>query len=78
MPMGAAAGGHAGGREPSGGQAASRPIDAIAFGYIGGAAQDVPMGPGKQVRVAYRLEVNEYRGIESVQLNCQHLVEIGR
>jgi hypothetical protein len=36
------------------------------------------MGPGKQVRVAYRLEVNEYRGVESVQLNCQHLVEVGR
>ncbi len=56
----------------------SRAVDAIAFGYIGGAAEDVAMGPGKQVRVAYRLEVNEYRGVESVQLNCQHLAQIGR
>jgi hypothetical protein len=25
------------------------------------------------VRLAYRLEVNEYNGMERVQLNCQHL-----
>jgi hypothetical protein len=25
------------------------------------------------VRIAYRLELNDYRGAESVQLNCQHL-----
>jgi hypothetical protein len=25
------------------------------------------------VRLAYRLEVNEYNGTERVQLNCQHL-----
>jgi single-stranded-DNA-specific exonuclease len=73
----------AGGRDVSardaGGRAAgSRAIDAIAFGFIGGAAEGVAMGPGKQLRVAYRLEVNEYRGVESVQLNCQHLVEVGR
>ncbi len=68
----------AGAGEIKGGEAGSRAIDAIAFGYIGGAAEEVPMGPGKQVRVAYRLEVNEYRGVESVQLNCQHLVEVGR
>jgi hypothetical protein len=29
--------------------------------------------PGKHLQIAYRLEVNEYRGAESVQLNCQHL-----
>jgi single-stranded-DNA-specific exonuclease len=75
MPAGGAAGRA---REFAGGEAGSRAIDAIAFGYIGGAAEDVPMGPGKQVRLAYRLEVNEYRGVESVQLNCQHLVEVGR
>jgi single-stranded-DNA-specific exonuclease len=78
MPAAAAAGGYAGGRATRGGEADSRTIDAIAFGYIGGAAEDVPMGRGKQVRVAYRLEVNEYRGVESLQLNCQHLVEVGR
>jgi single-stranded-DNA-specific exonuclease len=54
----------------------SRALDAIAFGYIGGAAEDVTMGPGKQVRMAYRLEVNEYRGVESLQLNCQHLYQV--
>jgi single-stranded-DNA-specific exonuclease len=51
----------------------ARGIDAIAFGYIGGAAEDAAVRPGNQLQVAYRLEVNEYRGIESVQLNCQHL-----
>jgi hypothetical protein len=25
------------------------------------------------VRLAYRLEVNEYNGMERLQLNCQHL-----
>jgi hypothetical protein len=25
------------------------------------------------VHLAYRLEINEYRGVERVQLNCQHL-----
>ena len=54
----------------------ARAIDAIAFGYIGGAQEDVAMGPGQRVRVAYRLEVNEYRGVESVQLNCQHLYQV--
>ncbi|MEA3149657.1 MAG: single-stranded-DNA-specific exonuclease [Gammaproteobacteria bacterium] len=52
---------------------ASRGIDAIAFGYIGGATEDASVRPGRQMRVAYRLEVNDYRGAESVQLNCQHL-----
>ena len=54
----------------------ARAIDAIAFGYIGGAQEDVAMGPGQRVRVAYRLEVNEYRGVESMQLNCQHLYQV--
>ncbi len=31
------------------------------------------MRPGAVVRLAYRLEVNEYSGTERVQLNCQHL-----
>jgi single-stranded-DNA-specific exonuclease len=48
-------------------------IAAIAFGYIGGATEDAGVRAGKRLRVAYRLEVNDYRGVESVQLNCQHL-----
>ncbi len=52
---------------------AVRGIDAIAFGYIGGATEDAALQPGRQLRIAYRLEVNEYRGVESMQLNCQHL-----
>jgi len=48
-------------------------LEAIAFGYIGGAAEDPSVRPGAEVRLAYRLELNEYRGMERVQLNCQHL-----
>ena len=48
-------------------------LEAIAFGYIGGAAEDPSVRPGAEVRLAYRLEVNEYGGMERVQLNCQHL-----
>ena len=55
----------AAGRSPS--------IDAIAFGYVGSATEDVSLRPGRRLRVAYRLELNEYRGAESAQLNCQHL-----
>ena len=51
----------------------SRSIDAIAFGYVGSATEDVSLRPGRRLRVAYRLELNEYRGAESAQLNCQHL-----
>ena len=53
--------------------AAAAALDAISFGYVGSAAEDAGLRPGRQVRVAYRLEVNEYRGASSVQLNCQHL-----
>jgi len=52
---------------------AARGIDAIAFGYSGGATEDLSLRSGARLKVAYRLEVNEYRGAESVQLNCQHL-----
>jgi single-stranded-DNA-specific exonuclease len=48
-------------------------LAAIAFGYRGGAAEDAALGTGCRVRVAYRLETNEYRGEERLQLNCQHL-----
>jgi single-stranded-DNA-specific exonuclease len=49
------------------------PIEAIAFGYIGGADEDPLLRSGARIRLAYRLEINEYRGAERVQLNCQHL-----
>jgi single-stranded-DNA-specific exonuclease len=51
---------------------AAHPLEAIAFGYVGGAAEDARLRSGACVQLAYRLEVNEYRGIERVQLNCQH------
>jgi single-stranded-DNA-specific exonuclease len=52
---------------------ASDSIEAIAFGYVGGVAEDRGVRSGARVQLAYRLEVNEYRGVERVQLNCQHL-----
>ncbi len=57
----------------AGAAGAARGIDAIAFGYVGGTAEDSAVRPGGRLRIAYRLEVNEYRGVESAQLNCQHL-----
>jgi single-stranded-DNA-specific exonuclease len=48
------------------------PIEAIAFGYLGGAAEDPLLRSGARIQLAYRLEVNDYRGSERVQLNCQH------
>jgi single-stranded-DNA-specific exonuclease len=48
-------------------------IEAIAFGYVGGVYEDPQLRVGARIRLAYRLEINEYRGSESVQLNCQHL-----
>ncbi len=48
-------------------------LDAIAFGYIGGAAEDPQIRDGARLQVAYRLEINEYRGSERVQLNCEHV-----
>jgi hypothetical protein len=51
-------------------------FDAIAFGYAD-AAGNFPIEPqmlkGASIDLAYRLEINEYNGTESVQLNCQHL-----
>ncbi|MFI4891571.1 MAG: single-stranded-DNA-specific exonuclease RecJ [Steroidobacterales bacterium] len=49
------------------------PLDGIAFGFVGGGADDGRVGKGARVRLAYRLEVNEYNGMERVQLNCQHV-----
>jgi single-stranded-DNA-specific exonuclease len=51
----------------------SEPIDAIAFGYVGGTSLDANLGHGSTIQLAYRLEINEFRGAERVQLNCQHL-----
>lgn len=62
-------------RESSAASRAARaaPLDAIAFGYVGGAMEDPSLRAGSEVRLAYRLEVNEWNGTERVQLNCQHL-----
>jgi single-stranded-DNA-specific exonuclease len=49
--------------------ARAAPLDAIAFGFPGTPA----FAEGAQVQVAYRLEINEFRGTERVQLNCQHV-----
>jgi single-stranded-DNA-specific exonuclease len=57
----------------AGGPAGGDSFDAIAFGYLGGAAPDPPLCSGSNVELAYRLEVNEYRGAGRVQLNCQHM-----
>jgi single-stranded-DNA-specific exonuclease len=54
--------------------AAPRSFDAIAFGYADGApSAALQLARGDLVELAYRLEINEYNGAESVQLNCQHL-----
>jgi single-stranded-DNA-specific exonuclease len=52
----------------------SETIDAIAFGYIDPSKGNAAVGEGAAVQLAYRLEVNEYRGNARMQLNCQHLV----
>jgi single-stranded-DNA-specific exonuclease len=51
-------------------------IEAISFGYIGSAAEDPELRSGARIRLAYRLEVNDYRSSERVQLNCQHFTRI--
>jgi single-stranded-DNA-specific exonuclease len=60
---------------PSAGvEARPRCFDAIAFGYADAAASPATqIRPGAALELAYRLEINEYNGAESVQLNCQHL-----
>jgi single-stranded-DNA-specific exonuclease len=55
------------------GEAGAPALDAIAFGYVGGALEHPSIRSGADVRLAYRLELNEYNGAERVQLNCQHL-----
>jgi single-stranded-DNA-specific exonuclease len=48
-------------------------IDAIVFGYIGSLSENTGLSCGATVQLVYRLEINEYRGLARVQLNCQHL-----
>ncbi|HLW23134.1 MAG TPA: single-stranded-DNA-specific exonuclease RecJ [Steroidobacteraceae bacterium] len=50
-------------------------LDAIYFGFLEGEGEGLPEppAPGAEVHVGYRLEVNEYEGLERAQLNCQHL-----
>jgi single-stranded-DNA-specific exonuclease len=48
-------------------------IDAIAFGYIGSLSENAGLSGGATVQLVYRLEINEYRGLARVQLNCQHV-----
>ena len=57
----------------SGATGAPDPIEAIVFGYLGGAVEDPLLRSGARIRLAYRLEINGYRGVERLQLNCQHL-----
>jgi single-stranded-DNA-specific exonuclease len=52
----------------------SAAIEAIAFGFVGGSSDSPGLGTGAKIKLAFRLEVNEFRGAERVQLNCQHLV----
>jgi len=53
--------------------AGAKGLEAIAFGYVGGASEDAGIGDGAAIQLVYRLEINEYRGVSQVQLNCQHL-----
>jgi single-stranded-DNA-specific exonuclease len=49
-------------------------FDAIAFGHADSAVSPATqVRPGAAIELAYRLEINEYNGAESVQFNCQHL-----
>jgi single-stranded-DNA-specific exonuclease len=54
-------------------RAADRPgsLEAILFGYLGGSADQSELQRGLRIRLAYRLEVNQYQGVERAQLNGQ-------
>ena len=52
-------------------------IEAIAFGYIGGGTEDPQVRSGARIHLAYRLEINDFRGNESLQLNCQQVCAFG-
>ena len=51
----------------------SNSIEAIFFGYAGSSSDCARLRSGMQIELAYRLEINEFRGTERVQLNCQYL-----
>ncbi|MDH5547750.1 MAG: single-stranded-DNA-specific exonuclease RecJ [Gammaproteobacteria bacterium] len=48
-------------------------LDAIAFGVIDASADYVPFEAGNQIHIAYRLDVNEFRGRQSLQLMIEHI-----
>ena len=48
------------------------PCEAIAFGWLTRPRAWVP-STGSRVRLVYRLDVNEYQGLERVQLLVEHL-----
>jgi single-stranded-DNA-specific exonuclease len=48
-------------------------IDAIAFGYIGSLSESARLSGGATIQLVYRLEINAYRGVARIQLNCQHV-----
>ncbi|HVC01561.1 MAG TPA: single-stranded-DNA-specific exonuclease RecJ [Steroidobacteraceae bacterium] len=48
-------------------------FDAIAFGFIDGAAAAALPRAGARVAAAYQLEANEWNGRARLQLNCRHL-----
>ena len=52
---------------------ATESIDAIAFGYLGSPSENADLRGGATIQLVYRLEINEYRGVARVQLNCQHV-----
>jgi single-stranded-DNA-specific exonuclease len=62
----------------TGGAGGADLIEAIAFGYIGGGTEDPQVRSGARIQLAYRLEINEFRGCESMQLNCQQVAAAGR
>jgi single-stranded-DNA-specific exonuclease len=51
--------------------ARAAPVEAIAFGRL--AEPGESLRGGDKIHIAYRLEINEFRGAERVQLNCQHV-----
>jgi single-stranded-DNA-specific exonuclease len=53
--------------------AGGEPAEAIAFGYVGGVHESVEVRQGGSVQVAFRLEINDYNGVQRPQLNCQQL-----
>ena len=52
---------------------AAEVLEAIAFGYLDGAAPVAAPSPGARIAAAYRLQVNAYGRRERLQLNCRHL-----